>query len=91
MAIARFQLVAIDCPDPVALAEFYSVLTGWPLTKPHADYPEWVQLRPEAGATIAFQRVDDIRETMARLHLRPGDLQQAQHGVEPVAAGVVNQ
>lgn len=61
MAIARFQLVAIDCPDPAALAAFYSALTGWPLTKPHADYPEWVQLSPEGGATIAFQRVDDYR------------------------------
>ena len=61
MAIARFQLVAIDCPDPAVLAEFYSALTGWPLTKPHADYPEWVQLSPEGGATIAFQRVDDYR------------------------------
>lgn len=61
MAIARFQLVAIDCPDPVSLAAFYSAITGWPPTTPHADYPEWVQLRPEGGATIAFQRVEDYR------------------------------
>ena len=25
---ARFSLVAIDCPDPVALARYYCALTG---------------------------------------------------------------
>ena len=59
MAIARFQLVALDCPDPRALAAFYSAITGWPESAPHEDYPEWVQLVSEGGATIAFQRVAD--------------------------------
>lgn len=61
MAVARFQLCAIDCPDPRALARFYSALTGWPETTPHEDYPEWVQLAAEGGATIAFQRVVDFQ------------------------------
>ena len=60
MAIARFQLVAIDCPDPRVLAAFYSAITGWRETRPHEDYPEWVQLVSEGGATIAFQRVADF-------------------------------
>lgn len=59
MAIARFQLVAIDCPDPRVLGAFYSAITGWRETRPHEDYPEWVQLVSEGGATIAFQRVAD--------------------------------
>ena len=61
MALARFQLCAIDCPDPRALARFYSALTGWPETTPHEDYPEWVQLAADGGATIAFQRVEDFQ------------------------------
>ena len=35
MAI-RFSLVALDCPDPWALAEFYAGLLGWELD-PHSD------------------------------------------------------
>jgi predicted enzyme related to lactoylglutathione lyase len=29
MAIARFPVVVMDCPDPKALAEFYGTLLGW--------------------------------------------------------------
>ena len=61
MAVARFQLCAIDCPDPRTLAGFYSALTGWPETTPHEDYPEWVQLAAEGGVTIAFQKVEDFQ------------------------------
>ena len=51
--IARFSLVALDCPDPTSLAEFYGAITGWPIAE---DDGEWVELRSESGATIAFQR-----------------------------------
>jgi len=61
MAIARFQLCAIDCPEPRVLAAFYSAITGWPETTPHEDYPEWVQLASGDGATIAFQRVEGFQ------------------------------
>ena len=29
MAIARFPVVVLDCPDPKTLAEFYGALLGW--------------------------------------------------------------
>ncbi|MCU1648852.1 MAG: hypothetical protein JWQ60_1, partial [Pseudonocardia sp.] len=29
--IARLSVVALDCPDPAALARFYTDLTGWPV------------------------------------------------------------
>ncbi len=61
MAIARLQLTAIDCPDPVSLAAFYAAITGWPLTTPHEDYPDWVQLMSDAGATLAFQKVEGFQ------------------------------
>jgi catechol 2,3-dioxygenase-like lactoylglutathione lyase family enzyme len=54
--IARFSLVALDCPDPQALARFYSELTGW---QPDRDDGDWVQLESDSGATIAFQRAPD--------------------------------
>ncbi len=54
--IARFSLVALDCPDPQSLAAFYSTVTGWPVGD---DDGEWVQLRSDTGATIAFQLAPD--------------------------------
>jgi catechol 2,3-dioxygenase-like lactoylglutathione lyase family enzyme len=53
--IARFSLVALDCPDPRALATFYSTITGWEV----GDGDEWVELRSDTGATIAFQLAPD--------------------------------
>ena len=61
MAIARLQLTALDCPDPRALAAFYAAITGWHETTPHEDYPEWVQLVADSGATLAFQKVEGSR------------------------------
>ena len=61
MAIGRFQLIAIDCPDARSLARFYSAITGWPESTPHEDYPDWVQLVARDGATIAFQQVEDFQ------------------------------
>lgn len=58
--IAHFSLVALDCPDPLALANFYAAITGWEVRdEPGAD-GEWVLLRAPSGApTIAFQRALD--------------------------------
>lgn len=56
--IARFSLVAIDCPDPMALADFYGAITGWELE--YAD-DDWAQLRSPQGVTIAFQRAPGHR------------------------------
>ena len=63
--IARFQLVAIDCPDPTALAEFYAAITGWEIDVPRwldvgAEGLRWLELRSDVGATIAFQQIGDF-------------------------------
>jgi len=55
-AIARLSLFAFDCPEPHALAEFYSAITGWPVERSDGD---WVQLRSDGGATLAFQRAPE--------------------------------
>lgn len=50
------MVTAFDSRDPVALAEFYSALTGWPIERTDED---WVQLRSDGGATLAFQLAPD--------------------------------
>ena len=62
------DLVVLDCPDPAALAGFYSTILGWPLDEVSA---EWVTLRPPGDAgepgrpvgriSLAFQRVEGHR------------------------------
>jgi hypothetical protein len=60
MSLPRFQLVAIDCADPLALADFYSRLTGLDVER-LADIPahdvDWVGLLHEGHPTIAFQKI----------------------------------
>jgi catechol 2,3-dioxygenase-like lactoylglutathione lyase family enzyme len=60
--IARLSLFALDCPDPRALAEFYAAITGWEIEDDDAEAEEdWVQLRGDGGATLAFQLAPDHR------------------------------
>jgi catechol 2,3-dioxygenase-like lactoylglutathione lyase family enzyme len=56
--IARLQVVALDCPDPDALAAFYSAVLGAPVER---SDDEWVQLEARGGTALAFQRVHDHR------------------------------
>lgn len=60
MAIARWVAAALDCPDPRALAAFYTAITGWDVDPAHVD-DDWVQLRGDGGATLAFQRAPGHR------------------------------
>lgn len=55
--IAKYALTALDTEDTVALAEFYSAITGWPI-EPY-DSTRWLQLASDSGATIAFQEVEN--------------------------------
>ncbi|GAA3013859.1 VOC family protein [Streptomyces drozdowiczii] len=51
MALAAVGAVVLDCPDPVALANFYAALIGG-----EAEQREdWVELTGGAGAPLAFQ------------------------------------
>jgi len=54
MAIARFPVVVLDCPDPKALAEFYGALLDWKV-EPGED--SWF-IRAEYGDAVGFQKVD---------------------------------
>jgi hypothetical protein len=51
--IAMLSVVAIDCREPQAVAEFYSALCGAPVQRSDDD---WVQLAAQGGVALAFQR-----------------------------------
>jgi len=57
--IATFSLVALDCPNPLALAEFYAGVTGWAVRDGAEGDDDWLQLVSPEGATIAFQLAPD--------------------------------
>ncbi len=56
--VARLDSFALDCPDPDALAAFYSAVLGLEVERSDG---EWVQLVAGGGTPLAFQRVDDFR------------------------------
>jgi len=58
--IRKLQAVALDCPDPVALAEFYAALTGGTV-EVDPDDPDWVEVRGFDGTPLAFQKVADYQ------------------------------
>ncbi len=56
----RLQAVALDCADPVRLAEFYAELLGSRVVM-EPDEPDWVEVVEFEGTQLAFQRVDDYQ------------------------------
>jgi len=55
--IATCRVIALDTPDPKALAEFYSALSGTPIER---SEPDWYQLAaPDSGPVLAFQLSPD--------------------------------
>lgn len=55
--IGRLHHAVLDCPDPAALAEFYSQLLGWPVTYRSA---EWVVVAEnDTTSGLAFQLAPD--------------------------------
>jgi catechol 2,3-dioxygenase-like lactoylglutathione lyase family enzyme len=57
--IGQLRTVVIDCPDPRALADFYSELLGLPLDADASD-DGWVVISG-SGHRLAFQKALDLR------------------------------
>ncbi len=55
-AIATLGAVALDCREPLVVAEFYSALLDLPVERAEE---EWVQLAPVGGVALAFQLAPD--------------------------------
>ena len=53
MAIARLPLIAIDCPDPGALARFYGAMLDWKID----DSTNPASVCSENGQCISFHQV----------------------------------
>ena len=54
----RFDVVALDTPDPAGLASFYSRLLGWPVRRADDD---WYEVSAGSGPVLAFQLAPDHR------------------------------
>ncbi|EFL25581.1 putative glyoxalase family protein [Streptomyces himastatinicus ATCC 53653] len=52
MAFAKLNVIAVDCPDPTALARFYQQVLGGEIKN---EGKEWVDLFLPGGARLAFQ------------------------------------
>jgi predicted enzyme related to lactoylglutathione lyase len=57
MAIARFPVVVLDCPDPKILAEFYGTLLDWKVQQVGDGW----SARAEYGDALGFQEVEDFK------------------------------
>ena len=55
--IGRLHHVVLDCPDPAALATFYSELLGWPVTYTSDDFVVVAPSGQHSG--VAFQLAPD--------------------------------
>ena len=56
---ARLRTVVLDCPDPLALAEFYRSLIGGDI-RYDEDEPDWVVYEP-TGATFRLPASGRLR------------------------------
>ena len=83
--IAEFSLVALDCRDPRALAEFYRQIIGGSINDTFAA-DGWIRLETPSGSDIGFQ-LDSEHEPpgwpdgtsqQAHLDLDVGDLDAAE-------------
>lgn len=58
------HVFALDCPDAMALAEFYARLLGW-RTRSWPEYPGWVDVLPpegeHGGIALGCQQIEDYR------------------------------
>lgn len=55
------SVTALDCPDPIALANFYAALTGLEV-EPLGDFkPEdvtWIEVQENGRSVLGFQKID---------------------------------
>ncbi|GAA4826100.1 VOC family protein [Streptomyces ziwulingensis] len=58
--IGKLAAVTLDAPDPKALAEFYSALTGWQTLFASEDFA-YIGT-PDGSSRIGFQRVESLKQ-----------------------------
>lgn len=55
MSLIKLDAVALDCPDPRALADFYAEMLDWQVTG--GDEEDWIEIAGPDGQVLGFQRV----------------------------------
>ncbi|GGV23971.1 glyoxalase [Streptomyces filipinensis] len=94
MALAKLDVVVLDCPDPRALAGFYASVLGGTVEEDPED-GEWVDLKVPGGPALAFQRAPGYvapkwpapqESQQFHLDLRVADLDAAEKGVLELGA-----
>jgi predicted enzyme related to lactoylglutathione lyase len=62
MAIAKLRSVVLDCPDTMALAQFYRELLGWEFSYTESvEEGGWIMLSDGGYVHLAFQLAPDYR------------------------------
>ncbi|HJQ45611.1 MAG TPA: VOC family protein [Amycolatopsis sp.] len=96
--VPTFGCVAVDCPDSLALAEFYAAVLEWPAPTVRFD-GNWVDITGPKGQVIAFQRVENYRapewpgQTVPQqmhLDLDVADLDAGQARIEALGARLLD-
>ncbi|MGV9760906.1 VOC family protein [Streptomyces tricolor] len=91
MALAKFGVVVLDCPDPRALAGFYAGVLGGTVE----GEGDWVDLKVPGGPQLAFQEAPGFvppewpaadRSQQFHLDLLVEDLDAAEKGVLDLGA-----
>ncbi|MFE1176783.1 VOC family protein [Streptomyces sp. NPDC058773] len=98
MSLIKLGVVALDCPDHRALANFYAEMLDWQVTG--SDNDDWIEIAGPTGRTLAFQRVPDYRppqwpgqEVPQQIHLdfdvAHSDIEEAERKVLALGAKLV--
>jgi predicted enzyme related to lactoylglutathione lyase len=93
-AIGRISSIALECPDPAALADFYRQVTGWDVV--FAD-PDWYSIAEtrDAPLYLSFQRAPNYQpptwpnghsSIQSHLHIKVADLDKAEQEVLALGA-----
>ena len=73
--VSFIRNVAFDCPDPYALARFWSGVVGHPVDPQFGPGDSEVVIAPPHGPRLFFQAVPETKTVKNRVHvcLQPGD------------------
>ncbi|MDI2036232.1 VOC family protein [Paenarthrobacter nitroguajacolicus] len=64
--IGRIDEVVVDCRNPAALAQFWSLVLGG---TPEHRSEDWSYIDPPGWTRLAFQRVPEVKQVKNRLHI----------------------
>lgn len=73
--VSFIRNVSFDCPDPYALAQFWSEVIGHPLDSDFVPSDAEVVIEPPEGPRLYFQAVPEVKTLKNRVHvcLQPDD------------------